>query len=371
MENEKRKEFIEDYFKFLKSINHLSKDIQKNLTKDYIIKHDQDIPKKLYKYRECNEQNLNSLRNKKAWFSNPITWNDKIDVTILFELKDDLNDLIKSKDKLIVKYTKMLIDKVNSEICDNTLFLKEINLEEIYNEMFEESGDFNNEKAYKYFLLKFGEEPTKCVIDNIKKAINILNKENFDVKLEQQISKIFSINKIKESFLMYSLSESYTNSKQWADYANEGTGFCICYEIKDIIKQKNFTIDSLLPIYYGEKNFFSITNFLDDAIYCFFNGGNDNELAMEIITPLMLSLYTKDFQWIGEEEWRITVNNIEKLKGKNISFNYVVSIYLGENIKEYWKKRLINIAREQRLKVYQRELDYTGSKWIYKEVNIF
>ena len=34
------------------------------------------VPTHLYKYRACNENNLNMLRNRTAWFSCPSTWNE-------------------------------------------------------------------------------------------------------------------------------------------------------------------------------------------------------------------------------------------------------------------------------------------------------
>ena len=54
------------------------------------------IPKKLYKYRECNEQNIDALKKKQIWFSSPNYWNDKADVTVAFDLIKDKNYIEKN-----------------------------------------------------------------------------------------------------------------------------------------------------------------------------------------------------------------------------------------------------------------------------------
>ena len=52
-------------------------------------------------------------------------------------------------------------------------------------------------------------------------------------------------------------------------------------------------------------------------------------------------------------------------------FDFAECIYLGEHIEANWKNELIDIAKMQSLKVYQRKLDDTKSKWIYTEKVLF
>ena len=57
-------------------------------------------------------------------------------------------------------------------------------------------------------------------------------------------------------------------------------------------------------------------------------------------------------------------------ESNKVNFDFAKSLYLGENIDYYWKNQLIDIAKEQKLIVYQRMLDSTKSKWIYKRITI-
>lgn len=79
-----------------------------------------------------------------------------------------------------------------------------------------------------------------------------------------------------------------------------------------------------------------------------------------------ISLNTKTLQWIGEEEWRFGIPKIQA-ESNVVPFDFAESLYLGENIEEEWKEKLLEIAKEQGLLVYQRKLDSTKSKWIYEK----
>lgn len=72
---------------------------------------------------------------------------------------------------------------------------------------------------------------------------------------------------------------------------------------------------------------------------------------------------------MGEQEWRFSIPLINT-DSNLIDFNFAKSIYLGENIEESWKQQLIEIAKEQNLKVFQRKLNKTQSNWDHEEINI-
>ena len=76
-----------------------------------------------------------------------------------------------------------------------------------------------------------------------------------------------------------------------------------------------------------------------------------------------ISLNTKTLQWIGEEEWRFGIPKIQA-ESNVVPFDFDESLYLGENIEEEWKEKLLEIAKEQGLLVCQRKLD---SKFVYKK----
>lgn len=178
-----------------------------------------------------------------------------------------------------------------------------------------------------------------------------------------------SFNKIKDKLLMYSLSETYTNNHQWAMYSDEGKGFCIGYEIVPKTNKELSLIPNLLPIYYGKKKPLLITRFLEESLEYTIRQECIEDLINQEAESLFISFNTKDKQWIGEEEWRFSIT-AHQCESNKVDFDFAKSLYIGEKIEEYWKNQLIEIAKEQNLKVYQRMLDSTKSKWIYKLILI-
>ncbi len=168
---------------------------------------------------------------------------------------------------------------------------------------------------------------------------------------------------------MFSLSETYTNNHQWAMYANNGKGFCIGYEIIPKNQREASLLPELLPIYYGEKKDLLLTKLFDECLEYAIRNKTLNDLINQESESLFVSFYTKNIEWIGEQEWRFSIPLINT-DSNLIDFNFAKSIYLGENIEESWKKQLIEIAKEHNLKVFQRKLNKTKSNWDYEEINI-
>ena len=112
-----------------------------------------------------------------------------------------------------------------------------------------------------------------------------------------------------------------------------------------------------------------ITRVLDESLEYAVRPEILQDLVNQETESLYISLNTKAPQWIGEEEWRFGIPKIQA-ESNAVSFDFAESIYLGENIEDKWKDKLLAIAREQELAVYQRKLDSTKSKWIYERITI-
>lgn len=233
------------------------------------------VPTRLYKYRTCNENNLNMLRNRTAWFSCPSTWNDPIDVTVSYDLERDSKILQEQMDEIATKMAFTFINRYIESFCEQKKF---VTAEEV--------------KAYYYGAFQ-GEEQ--------------INPERI-----------------------------------------------VAY---------------LTPVV-GEKQPLLITRVLDESLEYAVRPETLQDLINQETESLYISLNTKTPQWIGEEEWRFGVPKIQ-VESNAVPFDFAESIYLGENIEDEWKDKLLEIAREQGLAVYQRKLDSTKSRWVYEELSIY
>ena len=77
------------------------------------------IPSKLFKYRTCNQNNINAFKNDKLFLSKPTTFNDPHDSLLYIDTDKILNTLsTNTSDKHFEKTNRLLLDKdfKNAEI---------------------------------------------------------------------------------------------------------------------------------------------------------------------------------------------------------------------------------------------------------------
>ena len=74
---------------------------------------------KFYKYRTCSRNNINSLKNGQAWFSSPLSWNDKVDCTILLDLEKFCEEYESNPEKIVMESIKWIV-----KIFENKLGIK-------------------------------------------------------------------------------------------------------------------------------------------------------------------------------------------------------------------------------------------------------
>lgn len=314
---------------------------------------------KFYKYRTCSRNNIKNLAEGKAWFSSPFSWNDKIDCTILLDLEKFCKNYQTNPQLIKLQSLKgilRIIEKKQGCMFNNRDedFINVITY-------FNEDGTLNK-AGYEYLKSNFSEFELK----QYNAYQNQISKQFKSVPFENAIRQILNFNdNIRNSINAYCLSETSTNNTQWVRYADEEKGFCIEYTLPSTID--NDFVKNLYPIIYEKKeeiNFMELLFELTDISI------NKEELKQsDIIRKIILSLLTKEPKWESEEEWRIILNK-NQYPNNLIDFNFATAIILGTDINDYNKRRLLKIAKEQNLKVYQRKMNATHSNFIVEEINL-
>ncbi len=327
------------------------------------------IPKNLYKYRVCNDNNLNALKDRKAWFSNPNTWNDPIDVTVLYNLEKDVQYLDEHFDDYVVKFAFSFINKYIESFCEQKKFVTPDEVKAAYYSVFKGNSEFKPEKMITYLEPVVGWKPARQITVKTQEAFAQTFSPQFKEKILSGFKQFLGFNEIKNEVLMYSLSESFENNHQWAMYADGGKGFCIGYKLKVNNPVDESLLHNLLPIYYGEKTELKLFKMLDESLEYCVRHENLLDLVNQETENLYVSLHTKAPEWNGEQEWRFVLMKFQ-LKSNLVDFDYADSLFFGENITDEWKTKLTEIAKEQHLNVYQRKLDRMKSKWIYEPLEM-
>lgn len=367
MTNEEKLDFIKANYKSSRCWELLEGNEKQEFYEEWLKTLLRIIPIHLYKYRCCNEDNLTMLRNKTAWFSCPSTWNDQIDVTVSYDLDKDLNELDKNFDKYVYKFAFAFINQYIESFCDQKKFVTKEQVRDVYYKAFKGDESINFDRIVNYLEPVVGWKPARQIAVKTQEAFMMVEKPEFKNKILNGFKQFLGFNDIRNRMYMYSLSETYENNHQWAIYADGGKGFCIGYEIIPKNKEEASMIPNLLPIYYGKKEDLLISKMLDETLEYIARKEEISDLINQETEILYVALHTKTPEWVGEQEWRFIIP-IEQAKENAIPFNFAKTIYLGENIEDDWKNKLIEIAKEQQLKVYQRQLDRTKSRWIYKEI---
>ena len=366
MTNEEKLKFIQYNYVNARALELLSTDRKEFFLRQWAKETLMIVPTHLYKYRVCNENNLNMIRNRTAWFSCPSTWNDPIDVTVSYDLEKDSKMLKEKEDELAAKMALTFINKYIESFCEQKKFVTAEEVKKVYYGAFKGESGINPKRIIFYLTPIVGEKPAKQIAVKTQEAFSMVNTPKFREQVFGGLEKMMHFNDIRNTMLMYSLSETYENNHQWAMYADEGKGFCIGYHIKPKTEREWSLIPNLLPIYYGDKRPLMITRMLDEALEYVVRPETLQDLINQEAESLYISLNTKTLQWIGEEEWRFGIPKIQA-ESNVVPFDFADSLYLGENIEEEWKEKLLEIAKEQGLLVYQRKLDSTKSKWIYEK----
>lgn len=369
MTNEEKLEFIKNSYIYSRATELLSNADAEKMTRKWIAEMLPKIPVRLYKYRSCNDNNIAILKNKTAWFSCPTTWNDPIDVTVSYDMEQD-NKLLQEHIDLIVSKTAFsFINQYIESFCEQKKFVTAEQVKKAYYDAFKGEKKVNFNRIISNLTPIVGEIPACQIAVKTQEAFLASEQMNFKEKYLNGLEGLMTFNNIKEEMLMYSLSETFDNNHQWAMYADEGKGFCIGYYIRPKSPQEASLIRNLLPIYYGEKEPLMITKYLDETLTYTMRSETIEELYTQESGKLYASLYTKTLEWIGEQEWRFSISKHQS-ESNSVPFDFAECVFLGENIDDDWMHKLIDIAKNQNLKVYQRKLDNSKSKWLYSEMKL-
>ena len=118
----------------------------------------------------------------------------------------------------------------------------------------------------------------------------------------------------------------------WKDYANDGTGYCVEYDLSNYKYS-----ELLLPVVYNDQRENNVLmnivcDFIGQMIIDMSNGKIDADRSRYLRMFL-----TKDLKWQYQKEWRLIGNAGQKIQAPSIK-----AVYLGENVQvvnanEMWK----------------------------------
>lgn len=173
---------------------------------------------------------------------------------------------------------------------------------------------------------------------------------------------------ISEKCRVTCLSERMDSPLMWSHYANKHFGFCLEYDFTHTMVKRypdlNMAKIMLLPVIYSEKRPLLSRVLTNNKIMLpYYKTG---KMPMEGVESIVYGLLFKSPDWSYEREWRIIGMDMVKPTMKLPSAR---KVFLGANMEESAKARVIEIAKKKHIPVYQMMLSSDRYKFEYYKVD--
>lgn len=330
-----------------------------------IMDHLKDIPnQKLYKFRECNPDNFDALEKQSLWLSKACNFDDIMDTIIPFNVSSLSDETLMQLFKLFnaAEYANAY-KKYDGK--DTTVISPDI-IRQLIQTCYDENFELIPKKADK-FLRKNKQLKTKenlLQLHQINQSFSRrgVGKECIEwYKKDAEIGCEESLSKIRDITYVCSLTESNDNPAMWENYAGKYSGYCIEFDFSNGLRVdylKNSAIFQalllLLPVIYTEERPpFNTAQFLrmqyEDE---FEKNKNSIDQWDEVFQSCSFyeQMLIKHPCYSYEKEWRIIFSDYTS---QLLKFPFMSAIYLGKDIGDNEKNKLIEIAKKINISVYQ------------------
>jgi len=290
-------------------------------------------PKSLFKYRPFDNYSMDMLENDYIYLCPAEKLDDEtecitsLDLHNLYELETD--NLKRQCVDLIIDMLKPYSSHNNFEMVKSKIY----------------SIMKPNRKVYPNFMLDLSIEMQK-MMPNVDLApfvnwiVNI--PERLDApEIKPQLEKLITIGlDARKAIGVCSLSESNSIDYMWKNYAADGTGYCVEYDMS------NYNESQVFPVVYNDERQTNIViqlvgNFIGQLIQEMSNGQIKADKSQYL--SLFLSKYKK---WEYQREWRVLGDAGAKIKAPIIK-----AIYLGENTNDDNKRKIEKYCLEKSIKL--------------------
>ena len=324
-----------------------------------------NIPKKLYKYRNCNPNGFDALEQDYLWADNPAHFLDPMDSRIHHRLRYELTDIRKWLETHIGEIMYYYIEPIGMKKKKGDLELDYfLNVQKNF---LDENGEYKSSLAQKAMAL----EINKLSIENKNKlnaALNKMEEKEFKEEFEKRISTLIYefINGFKESVIVACLTEDKNNFKMWEDYADKYAGFCVEYTINQSAiddEVKDVLINLFKIKYYKRIPGVNILPFIECSFKNELYGLNDE--PVEEYKKLIKQLIYKRFEYNGEREWRIILDKETPCK---VSFPFATAVYAGYKMNAKDLKKLKAICKKKKIPLFLQRINNITNSIEYERI---
>lgn len=267
-----------------------------------------NLPERIFKYRECDSYSLKNLRQDKIWLAEPTTFNDPYDCHHYanFDLmgRNSIKELIPA---LRLNLTKEQGDHLETLVNNDV--------------------DPKDALAQVVWGTTYASDATKF--------------EAFNSAWQAQNERLASeTDTLKTAFRLCSFSERVDSPLMWAHYSKNHKGFCIEYDIKSL-RYNDVISRCLFPVIYQDKVF--------DATEAVMNYGNSGYNEIHTFKAALI----KSTDWSYEKEWRLVFTEAQHENPCTFDMPKAKAVYLGSHIKDSDAEKIKDICNKKNIPVFK------------------
>ena len=339
------------------------------LAQTILQKHLKFMPrKKLYKFRECTERNFKTIEENCIWMSLASSFPDPFDNTINIDPKQNIKEI---EAWMYNNYPILCFDlaKAVYESRGFSIPYTHEDFLEYSQTCLDKNGNPIEEKERAFLIARASPEEF-AQMDEIFQQLKLLQNRFADI--EETAAKSFAeiINqmrtRMRETTLVYCMTERYDNHTLWENYAKNYTGFCIEYSFRSFTDQvfedyKNLVY--MFPMTYRKKKpYFNMVPLLDGAVKQFIYKDDSWQRNSELDADLNMQLFYKNSDYEYEHEWRFSIKAGNANKQR---FPFVSAIYAGKSIANTDLNRLLQVAKHLQVTVYRQTVNSAQNGFNY------
>lgn len=263
----------------------------------------ENIPSALFKYRSFDSSgySLTNFEKDQLWLSAPEDFNDPFDSL----LKSNIDESINNQEDWI-----------------------------------------NHKSDFSRFCMVCGLEPNE-----IESAYQMYKEATESLKKYQDILNAFYTFRPQSLFRVGSLCETNTSVLMWSHYANNHSGFCIEYDLRNAAND-NIAKQNLYPVLYQDRS-----------------DTQREDACSGIEFYSLYSVLRKSTDWAYEKEWRIVLSFYQMQNPSNIQLPQATAVYLGCKTNNENSKKLIDIAKLKSVPIYKSKLNANTGNISFIEIN--
>lgn len=317
----------------------------------------ENVPKRLFRYRECKDYNVASIKNDEIWGSTILEFNDPYECTPCYDIE-------KAQEYLNQMFSSETLKQIISLVKTDSL-----------PPAFQDLFPLNSLDILAQALSMHTED---TIISQLQRS-NLATLDRIKADWNLIVNSFFlGIKQAESETHIACFSERCDSSLMWGHYANSHKGFCLEYDFGAVLQAcsmncanpslcNSFMLNfPIAPVTYSDSRL-DATSYLPTVIQGYLHSAAQIPMNVYLLDVLLLAKcqLLKSSDWSYEQEWRLAYRSSsdQYVPHKCIAKVKPSGVYLGSRMQECDRATIHEICKERNIPCYIMLQNYTGQDY--------